>query len=151
MNFEALDNHSQIWVYQADRALTEEEKSFIQKELSIFTEEWESHGEMLNGAINIVDNYFIVLGVQPPSGKLCGGSVDSLFRFVKSIGQNINVDFFNRLKVLTIDEHGNPELLSHYKLKEVPNRMMYNIAVSKKEELDTNFKISVSSYLDSKK
>jgi hypothetical protein len=147
MNFESLNNSSQIWVYQANRALTPFEKEFIHKELTIFTEEWESHGEMLNGAVTIVADYFVVLGVEPPSGKLCGGSVDALFRFIKSVGQNIQVDFFNRLKVLTINENNEPELISHSKLKEVPHRKMYDISINTKSQLESDFLISVENYL----
>lgn len=147
MDFKSLDDSSQIWVYQADRELTAEEQLFIKKELAIFTEEWESHGEMLNGAVDVVDNYFVVLGVQPPTGKLCGGSVDALFRFIKSVGANIRVDFFNRLKVLTINENNQPELISHSKLKEVPHRKMYDISINAKSQLEANFLISVENYL----
>lgn len=149
MTFQELDNQAPIWTYQADRQLTDTDKKFIQKELAIFFEEWESHGETLHGAAIILDDFNVVIGVQPPQGKMCGGSVDSLFRFMKSMGSNIQVDFFNRLKVVTETETGNLEIVPFFQLENHANRNMFNLAINRKEALNTEFKIPVNAYLTS--
>jgi hypothetical protein len=149
MTFEALDNQSPIWAYQADRALTNEEKAFILKEMAIFFDEWESHGEKLHGAIELVDNYNLIIGVKQPEGKMCGGSVDSLFRFLKSMGTHLKVDFFNRLKVVTVDDNKQLEVVPFFQLENFPNRLMFNLSVKTKEELLNGYKIQVKDYLTS--
>lgn len=149
MNFKDLDSNSRVWVYQADRALTPEEQIVAQEEMNSFANDWVSHGEALHAAFTVLEDHFIVLGVEPPKGKLCGGSVDSSFRFVKELGSKFNIDFFNRLKVLTINEQNEKEYVSFSRLKNCPDRLVYNNMVDSKAKFDQSFKVSVKDYLAS--
>ncbi|HRO75140.1 MAG TPA: hypothetical protein PLP27_03200 [Crocinitomicaceae bacterium] len=146
-----IDNQSRIWVYQSDRPFLTSELEVIQREIDKFTAEWHTHGKELNATGTIVDNHFVVLGVDANSESTSGCSIDSSVRFIKELGQKLDINFFDRLKILTVDENGNTEYVSHYKLKEMPNRMMYNPLVDTLSDLKNNFKISVQTYLDMRK
>lgn len=150
MNFESLDNNARIWVYQADRAIRPEEVETIQQAINNFASEWNAHGRELTAAGTIIDDHFIVLGVKDGFDDVSGCSIDSSIRFVKEVGQKMDIDFLNRLRILTQDENGNLEYVSHGKLKEATDRMMYNTLISSKAELADNFKIKVSDYLASR-
>lgn len=149
MEFKDIDKNSQVWVYQADRELTSLEQEEMKEDAAVFTDYWVSHGEELSATSDVVDGHFVVIGVEPPKGKLCGGAVDSSVRLIKSMELKYGVNFFNRLKVLTINENGEKEYVSFSKLRDFPERMMYNIMVNTKESFDTSFKIQVKDYLAS--
>jgi len=151
MNFEDLNDRSKVWIYQADRALNTTEQTQILEKVNQFTANWNSHGKDLVAAGKIIDDHIIALGVDEEDDHICGGAVDASTRFIKQLGKEVNADFFNRLKVLTIDENGNFEYVSHSKLKDVPNRTMYNVAVHSKNAFDQQFKIIVNDYLKSRK
>ena len=55
-----------------------------------------SHASGLKATGGILHNYFIVLVVDEQINKPGGCSIDSSVRFIKSIGEKYNVDFFNR-------------------------------------------------------
>lgn len=151
MNFETLDNHSRVWVYQSDRPFLSSELESIEKEITAFTNQWNAHGVELTATGKIIDNRFIVLGANEDMTSVSGCSIDSSIRFIKSLGEQLNIDFLNRLKILTITENGEYEYLSHSKLKEFPDRIMYNTLVGNKADLENNFKIPISLYLNSRK
>lgn len=151
MKFEELSNTAKIWVYQADRQLTSEEQSFISQELELFTKEWNTHGTGLVAAGEIIENHFVVLGVDESHMNASGCSIDSSVRFIKSIGQKLNIDFFNRLKLLTISESGALEYVSYAKLKEDESRIVFNPLINSKAQLENNFKTKVSDFLNSQK
>ncbi len=151
MKFETLDNLSRVWVYQSDRPFLSPELETIEKEMAAFTNQWNAHGMELTAAGTVVDNHFIVLGANEDMTNISGCSIDSSIRFIKSLGELLNIDFLNRLKVLTISENGDFEYLTHGQLKEFPNRIMYNTLVDRKGDLENNFKIPVSVYLNSRK
>lgn len=151
MHFETLDNHSRVWVYQSDRPFLSSEIEKIEKEIAAFTDQWNAHGMELTAAGTIMDNRFVVLGVNEDMTNVSGCSIDSSIRFIKTIGEQLNIDFFNRLKILTITDNGDYEYLTHGKLKDHTERIMYNTLVDKKVDLENNFKIPVSVYLNSRK
>jgi hypothetical protein len=147
MAIENLAPQDQIWVYQADRKISPDEEAFFLKEMGLFFEEWQSHGEQLLGTAQVFDEVNLIVGVKQPQGKLCGGSADSLFRYVKSMGKNKGIDFFNRLKVATKNESGNIEIVPFFELSNYPERTMYNLAVKFNADLNNQFTIKVKDYL----
>ena len=48
VDFNTLPDDSRIWIYQANRTLTEDEVSEIETKLSKFIQEWTAHGANLN-------------------------------------------------------------------------------------------------------
>jgi len=151
MKFEDLDINSRVWVYQSDRPFLPSETEVIEKEIALFVNEWNAHGNELTAGGKIEENHFLILAVDPQYGSASGCSIDSSVRFVKSLGEKLGVNFFNRLKVLTINEQGEPEYVPYGKLRDFPQRLMFNTLVDTRQDFEKAFKIPVSRYLDSLK
>src|SRR5579871_543319 len=84
--------NSKIWIYQADRFMTEEETAFIENILKEFTHSWESHGQPLKAEFNICHRLFILLAVDEEIKDASGCSVDKSVHIIKMIGQKLNID-----------------------------------------------------------
>ena len=95
-----LSDTASVWVFQSDRKLNDEEIAFVQKQLNVFVPEWSAHGTNLKSDYAVVENYFIIVGVDEHFAEASGCSKDSLTRAIKGIGEQLNVDFFNRLILL---------------------------------------------------
>lgn len=100
--FSELPNESRVWLYLANRKLDNTELLFAEEQLSVFLSSWKAHGKNLkcNGAF--LFSQYLVLSVDEDIESASGCSIDSSVHFVKSLGAQLNVDFFNRLNVLSL-------------------------------------------------
>lgn len=147
MKFETLNPASRVWLYQSNKALTPSEMSWLQDELNRFTEQWAAHGNQLQAAGKVLNPFFIALAVDLTHENASGCSIDASVRFVKSVGNELNVDFFNRLKMWVEVEAGTPQLVSFKELTNYPNEFVYNPLVEKLADLDAKFKLKVADFL----
>lgn len=91
--YTSLPTHARVWIYQADRSLTNAELDIISTLLKSFTEEWMVHGQPMDASFEIRYNRFILLAANDQAS---GCSIDSSVRTIKEIGEKLGVDFFNR-------------------------------------------------------
>src|SRR5690625_7706960 len=145
--FEKLDDNAKIWIYPSNKELNVEEQNTIHREIADFTLNWDSHGEKLHAYSKIIDDHFVIIGLKPTESAICGGAIDSSFRFMKQLGEKLKIDFLNRMQALTIDENDNKEFVHFSELRNFPDRKTYNITLTDKANLDKNFKVKVSEYL----
>ena len=61
-----------------------------------FCGEWQSHGSDVKAYGNLFFGQFLVLMADESQTSVGGCSTDSSVRFVKELGQQFNVDFFDR-------------------------------------------------------
>lgn len=102
--FEALPDHSRIWIYQADRKLISHELNIISETLLSFTESWSVHGTPMQASFDIRFDQFIILAVDEISTGVSGCSIDGSVRVIKDLGQQLGIDFFDRTRVgLVVD------------------------------------------------
>ena len=92
----AFPDHSKVWIYASDKFIDDTDIPNIHYEIKQFADQWVSHASGLKATGGILHNYFIVLVVDEQINKPGGCSIDSSVRFIKSIGEKYNVDFFNR-------------------------------------------------------
>ncbi len=59
VDFQSLPNTSRIWIYQADRSISESESEFIQNYLSQAIDKWAAHGAPLTASFKISHQRFI--------------------------------------------------------------------------------------------
>lgn len=90
---EKLPPQSKLWIYQADRKLSAEQKKLIGEKLREFTGQWLVHGEPLHASFDIRFDQFVVVAANDTAS---GCSIDSSVRVMKEIGALAGVDFFNR-------------------------------------------------------
>ena len=95
-NFNSLPDHARIWVYQANRPLTDAETSAIDNTLQTSLQTWAAHGQPLLASARVVENRFVVVGVDEGYNLPSGCSIDASVRTLREVGQQVNADFFDR-------------------------------------------------------
>lgn len=122
--FSDFPGESEVWIYSADRFLLDEEVEILSKQLSDFTQSWETHGQPLKADFAILDNVFMLLVTDSLYHKASGCSIDSSVRMVKKMEQEIGVNFFNRLQLVV--QHN--ETIKHVAYHELENYTEWQVA-----------------------
>jgi hypothetical protein len=107
-----LPGHSRVWIFQADRFLKESESEHLKKEMQPFIQAWAAHGEDLYGAFSLEYDAFLIIGADETKAPASGCSIDSLAHKIQALGDELNVDFFNRLIIAYEDPSTNIHLVT---------------------------------------
>lgn len=148
---------SRVWIYQANRFLTEAEVKAANASAQQFVASWTAHGSALAGKASIVENLFLILEVDEEVAGVTGCSIDKSVHFIKSLGAKIGVDFFDRMCISYIDEQGQLQLANRDEFQQLVNTggvtsdtLVYNNLIQTPEELTSNWKIPFSQSWHSK-
>jgi hypothetical protein len=109
---ENYSDESKIWVYQSNRIFNSNETAYIGQNLDSFLKNWVSHSNQLKAFGSIFKNQIIVLIVDESLAMASGCSIDSSVNFIKQIGQQLEIDFFNRWNFLYLNNDQNIQLIS---------------------------------------
>ncbi len=90
-------DHSRVWIYQADRKLSAEEKGMILSKGKEFTSSWAAHGHELMADIHIELDHFIILVLDEQVEAASGCSIDKSMKFVLDLQKDLGTNFTNRL------------------------------------------------------
>lgn len=147
IDFDKLPNTARVWVYQADRSLTEEEISQVEQALQPALSQWNAHGQPLLASAQIVASRFIVIGVDEGYNLPSGCSIDSSARTVREIGRQVGVDFFDRSAAVCLPD-GSAQMFALPSLKSAvsegfirPDTLIFNALVKTKAEFVTDWQI----------
>jgi hypothetical protein len=102
--FPELPDHSRVWLYLANRKLDSTELHYAEEQLQSFLKSWAAHGKNLFCDGRFLFDQYLVLVVDEKQESASGCSIDSSVRFVKSLGNELGVDFFNRMNVLEFED-----------------------------------------------
>lgn len=94
-----LPDHSRIWIYQAPRPLTTEEREVVAAELENFTADWKAHGTPLQAGFSVLHRRFIVLAVDETSQAATGCSIDDSVGVIRRLNDTLGIDFMDRMQV----------------------------------------------------
>jgi hypothetical protein len=112
--FPKLSDHSRVWLYLSDRKLDSTEQLFAEEKLQDFLSTWKAHGKSLNCNGTILFSQYLILSVDEDIESASGCSIDSSVRFVKLLGVELTVDFFNRLNVLSWVNENETRVFSYF-------------------------------------
>jgi hypothetical protein len=90
---------SKVWIYQSNRAFTNEEVAAIELKINDFASQWKAHGHQLQANAEVLHNFFLVFTVDEASAGVTGCSIDASVRVVKELEKEYNVDLFNRFNM----------------------------------------------------
>ncbi|MBP5983887.1 MAG: ABC transporter ATPase [Fluviicola sp.] len=133
---------AKVWLYQSDRAFTSAEKITITQKLTDFINEWAAHGTKLKASAELVGDFHVVLAVDESVYGASGCSIDASVRFIKSLGEQFGIDFFNRMNFLVESTNG-LKLVHFSELKNYPDAYFYQPLVHSLGDLRTNWRIKV--------
>ncbi|MCU0382877.1 MAG: hypothetical protein MUF68_02315 [Cyclobacteriaceae bacterium] len=141
--FEFLPDNARVWIFTANKKLNAEIVSTIRQQLDRHLAGWTAHGNSLLAAHIILEDYFLVVGLNQNEADASGCSIDSLFRMIKAVGDNNSIDFLNRENVALHTESG-IKLVERKILKQfLANnnvQFVYNTLVNTKKDVTHHFK-----------
>ncbi|WP_338378639.1 ABC transporter ATPase [uncultured Flavobacterium sp.] len=97
--FEDLPGHSRIWIYQANRKLSDNEVAEITEATKEFVKNWAAHGTSLEASFLIKYNRFIILAVNQDVQAATGCSIDSSVQFIQSLEAKYGIDLLDKMNV----------------------------------------------------
>jgi len=91
-----LSDSSKVWVYQSNRPFSESEMPVLRDKIKGFVTQWTAHKEEVSGAGDILYDRFVVLMADESQVGVSGCSIDSSVNFMRALGSEFNVNFFDR-------------------------------------------------------
>lgn len=145
--FEKLSDQSKVWIYQADRQLTDSEIVDIRNDLASFSEDWTAHNVALHAHSDVFYHRFIVLFADEWHQQASGCSVDRSVHFIEQLERKYQVSLFGRTQVIwkndASDKFESAELndLAHlYKEgKLTPSTLVFDNLVTSKKQFTSNW------------
>ncbi len=146
--FEELPQTARVWIYQADRNLTEEECSFIEKQTEVFINGWDAHGAALQASYGIAYQRFLIISVNQEYNLPSGCSIDKSVALVRALEQALKVNFFERTLIpFLIDNEVKAYPMGQLKQMVAEGTItsestMFDNTVGTKELLETKWKVA---------
>ncbi|QEC78022.1 ABC transporter ATPase [Mucilaginibacter ginsenosidivorax] len=142
-----FSQHSRVWIYQADKKLTDEVVQQIQQELDKFTTGWTAHNNQLKAKGEVRYNRFLILIVDESQAGASGCSIDKSVHFMQNIGQHFNINLFDRFnlayrdgeEILSLPRHAFENMLKQGKIN--TETIVYNNMVQNLTELETKWEV----------
>ncbi len=110
VEFNSLPNQSKVWMYQADRLLTDQDKKVIYEIAEVFLNQWESHNIPVKGSIDALNNFFVRIAAFTDEPNMCGRAQDAQVRLAKEIELELGIELTNRL-LLAFEIEGETEII----------------------------------------
>lgn len=104
--FEQLPAHSRVWIYQAERILTEKEIEIVKQRLTRFCEGWNTHGNGMPTSFDIFEQQILVLAVDESGLGASGCSIDSSVKVLKELESMLGVNLTDQGKVSVRNSSG---------------------------------------------
>lgn len=96
ISFEQIPQSARIWIYQANRTLTDAEISDIETTLKPAVSQWAAHGASLLASVKVLHKRFVVIALDENQNEASGCSIDASTRWFKELSNRLNIDFFDR-------------------------------------------------------
>ncbi|GDX49633.1 hypothetical protein LBMAG26_04920 [Bacteroidota bacterium] len=94
-----LPDSSRVWLFGAQRILTEIEEISIHRRLLDFIAGWQAHGKDLTADFCIIHRCVLVVVVDESKEAPSGCSIDKVFQLLQSQKEKFDLDFFQRTLV----------------------------------------------------
>jgi len=143
VEFNTLPDTSRVWIYQANRSLTEIEIEEIKSKLETFIEQWTAHGSDLFASYEIKYKRFITLALNQNLNIATGCSIDASVHFIQQLEKNYNIDLMDKMNV----SYKQGEFIAYKPLSEF-KKMAKDKAVSKNTIVFNNLVTNKAEYLE---
>lgn len=147
IDFNNLPDDARIWIYQANRKLSDDEVAAMTEKTNTFLEQWTAHGADLEAGFEIKYNRFIVIGLNQANASASGCSIDASVHFIQQLEKEFDVDLLDKMNVTFY----NGEFIAHKTLKDFkamakaksvsPKTVVFNNLVNTKAEYDTQWEV----------
>ncbi|MFN5208917.1 MAG: hypothetical protein ACK5D8_05440 [Bacteroidota bacterium] len=100
--FPGFPPESRMWIFQADRKLTDADKNYLSQTFDRFFPTWTSHEKPMKAAHALLKDFFLVIALDQTQAGASGCGIDKLMHVVRSAGEALQINFFDRNKVLAL-------------------------------------------------
>jgi hypothetical protein len=98
--FEQLPSDARLWIFAAERPLSEAERSRVLEETDAFISQWMAHGVPLSAGRDLRHNQFVLVGVDERAAGVSGCSIDALVRRMQQLETVLGLELINNGPVL---------------------------------------------------
>lgn len=139
IDFNQLSENSRLWVYGSSRIIQESDKVEIHNIIVPFLEKWNYHGKPLTCSYTIINNHFLIVGLDESINPTGGCSVDGLQKIILEIDHNFAFNLFERLNVFLFLENkvhcvASKDLNQFTGLDQ--DSLIFNLNIEKKQEIN---------------
>jgi len=93
---------SPLWVFQADKVLSNSDEQLINETIGQFLTQWTAHGNSISASHTLIQDRFLLITVNQNMHEASGCSIDALHRAISQLGKDLGIDFLNRSKLTFI-------------------------------------------------
>lgn len=112
----SLSDNAHVWLFAANRALSDDEQTAALAQTRSFLDGWTSHGRPVPGEAELLHQRVLVVGGHLSEDELNAGvsgcGIDSLTRAVEGAAAKLGFDWAGVLDVLYYDVHGTLRIVS---------------------------------------
>lgn len=102
-DFSNLPDQAKAWVFAANRPLSNDDRETIDREVPNFLSQWTAHGAPVPASYELRDDRFLVIAADDSAS---GCSIDALFRFIRALGEHLDVQMLDSGTIWYRDEAG---------------------------------------------
>jgi hypothetical protein len=91
-----MPSDARIWIYQSNRAFTNEEEQKISLFTKNFLESWTAHQQDLKASFEMRYNLFLIIMIDHHHANASGCSIDKLLHFIQQLEKEFSVSMLDR-------------------------------------------------------
>ena len=95
VNFDQLPDDARLWIFPAERSLSEAEQAQLLTEVDRFIGQWGAHDVPLTAGRELRYDRFLFVAVDQRKAGSSGCSIDALFRQTKALEKEIGIELVN--------------------------------------------------------
>lgn len=139
IDFNQLAENSRLWVYGSSKIIKEADKEEIHNIIFPFLQKWDHHGKSLTCSYTILNNHFLIVGLDESINPTGGCSMDGLHKIILEIDQNFAFNLFERLNVFLFLEN-KVKCVASKNLNLITgidqDSLIFNLNIEKKQEIN---------------
>lgn len=149
VEFDQLTDSARLWVYPADRNLSDSECEEVVQKTTDFIESWTAHGANLQASCAVVFNRFLLIGLDENVAGATGCSIDASVHHIEELMRALNINFFDRS--LHVNENGVvnsfalPSIKKAIESGEITHEStIFNTTIQQKNQLQNAWQIPIT-------
>ena len=100
VDFDQLPDDARLWIFPADRALSDAEQARLLTEVDRFIGQWGAHDVALTAGRELRYDRFLFVAVDQRKAGASGCSIHALFRQTTALEQDIGIELVNHTPVM---------------------------------------------------
>lgn len=128
VEFDQLPEDARVWIFTAERLMSQREQDRLLKEVDSFIDKWRAHDAPLTAGRELRYDRFLFVAVDQQQLDPSGCSIDALVRQMKVLEQEIGMELVNHAPVVFRQDN---------EIRRVPRNKFAELAASGEVGLDT--------------